>query len=100
MKVRYKATFEYGKNLAKYLLIAAVICGLVALLFVPNGTVAQMVLILASFALMIVLIVVIVKYCRCPYCNRVIAAGVLRVTSCPGCKRDLSTGKKLKKYQR
>ena len=100
MKVRYKPTFEYGKNMAKYLLVGSVLFALAALLLVPTGSVAQVILMLISLAVLIALIVVIVKFCRCPYCNRVIAAGLLQVKVCPGCRRSLSTGKKMKKSQR
>ena len=99
MKVRYKPTFEYGRNLAKYLLVGSVIFVLAALMLVPTGSVAQVILIALSFVLMAALVFVIVKYCRCPYCGRVIAAGVLRTTVCPGCRRSLSTGRKVKKSE-
>ena len=99
MKVRYKPTFEYGRNLAKYLLVGSVVFVLAALMLVPGGSVAQAILIALSFVLMAALVFVIVKYCRCPYCGRVIAAGVLRTTVCPGCRRSLSTGRKVKKSE-
>ena len=97
MKARFDRTFEYGKNLAKYLLVSAFVAGLAALLLVPKGSAAQMILMVASFAFLIATIVVMAKYCRCPYCGKRIMAGVLVVTSCPSCRRNLTTGKKVKK---
>lgn len=97
MKARFDRTFEYGKSIARYLVISAVIAGLCALFFTQTGSYAQLTLILVSTALLVATVVVIYKYCRCPYCGKHIVAGVLRVSSCPSCRRDLSTGRKVKK---
>ena len=55
------------------------------------------ILLLITIGLFIGAVYVVVKYCRCPHCNRVIFLGVMALTSCPGCKRSLVTGKKVKK---
>ena len=34
---------------------------------------------------------------RCPYCGKHIMLGVLAVKDCPRCRRNLATGKKIKK---
>ena len=100
MKARYERTFEYGKSIARYLLMAAVIFGLAAFLLVPDNRLAQLILILASFGAMVAMVVVMYRYCRCPYCGKRIIAGALAVSSCPTCRRSLSTGKKVKKKSR
>ena len=51
----------------------------------------------ATLILFIATVVIIVRECRCPHCGKVIFLGVLAVTSCPKCKRSLTTGKKVKK---
>lgn len=96
MKARYDRTFEYGKNISKYFIIFAILL-CVASLLVPQGTYLQGIMIIATLALLVATVVVLYKYCRCPYCGKRIMMGVLRVTSCPRCRRSLTTGKKIKK---
>ncbi|MBR1456074.1 MAG: hypothetical protein IJ594_02785 [Oscillospiraceae bacterium] len=96
MKARYDRTYEYGRSMAKYMMIAAVVIG-VSALFVPSGSVTQKILIVASFLVILATIYVMYRYCRCPYCGKHIIAGALVVSSCPACRRDLSTGKRVKK---
>ena len=100
MKARFKRTFEYGKNIARYLLVAAFAFGLAAFLLVPDNKPAQLILILASSGTLIAMLVVLYQYYRCPYCGKRIVAGALAVSSCPACRRSLSTGKKVKKKSR
>ena len=97
MKARFGRTFEYGKNVARYLIFGAFIFGFAAFLLVPNNMLAQMILIFASMGMVIATVVVLYRFCRCPYCGKRIIAGALAVTSCPACRRSLSTGKKMKK---
>ncbi len=97
MKPKYTSNFEYGKRMSKYTLIAAVILCLAGLLLAPNNSMAQMVLMFASLAAMVSTLVVMYRNCRCPYCGKHIMMGVLVVTSCPRCRRSLTTGKKSKK---
>ena len=99
MKVRYTDTFERGQMWVKHLLFAAILCGAAAMLLVKSGSYAQLTLILISFGLLIGMVVTAWRLCRCPYCGRVIAADVLRTTVCPGCRRSLSTGRKVKKSE-
>ena len=95
MKARFDRTFEYGRNISKYLVIFAIVLCVLSLL-VPQGTYVQIVIIAATLALTIATFVVLYKYCRCPYCGKRIMIGVLRVTVCPRCRRSLTSGKKIK----
>ena len=97
MKARYDRTFEYGQKIVKYLLILVIILGLASALLVPSGSTYQTILIVTAFALIAATLVVIYKFCRCPYCGKRIFGGVLAVKSCPSCRRNLTTGKKVKK---
>ena len=97
MKARYDRTFEYGQKIVKYLLILIIVLAFASVLLVPKGSTAQLILVIAAFAIVAVLLAVIYKYCRCPYCGKRIFAGVLAVKSCPNCRRNLITGKKVKK---
>ena len=95
MKARYDRTFEYGKKMAKYLIIfSLVVC--VCSLLVPQGSYAQVIMVCATVVLMIATIIVMYRFCRRPYCGKRIMAGVLVAKSCPRCHRSLTTGKKVK----
>lgn len=95
MKAKFDRTFEYGKNISKYCVIFAIALCVLSLL-VPQGTYLQVILIAATLAMLVATVVVMYKFCRCPYCGKRIMLGVLRVKSCPRCRRSLTTGKKMK----
>lgn len=95
MKARFDRTFEYGRNISKYLVIFAIVLCVFSLL-VPQGTYVQFILIAATFGLIVATIVVMYKYCRCPYCGKRIMMGVLQIKACPRCRRSLTTGKKMR----
>lgn len=97
MKARYDRTFEYGKKIAKYLMIFAIVLCLASLFLTPEGSYLQAALVIMSFVLIVSTVYVMYKYCRCPYCGKRIMAGVLAVTACPRCHRSLTTGKRIKK---
>ena len=97
MKVQYESKFSYGQRIVRYLLFAVIALSLAAGLLTPKGSTQQTILVLTAFALIAALLGVIYKYCRCPYCGKRIFAGVLAVKSCPKCRRNLTTGKKVKK---
>lgn len=97
MKARYDRTFEYGRQLAKTSVICAVIVCIVNIFFFPAGSAAQLVGLGVSLILMVATVVIMYKYCRCPYCGKRIMTGVLTVKVCPSCRRSLASGKKVKK---
>ena len=92
----YTNNFTYGRDLLKQIIIGAVVCTALAFVFRNNPT-WSVVFTTLTIGLFIGAVYVVVKYCRCPHCNRVIFLGVMALTSCPGCKRSLVTGKKVKK---
>ena len=96
MKARYSDTFDYGKKISMWLVIFSVIFAVASLVLFPSGSAKQLILMAASIICFVSTIVVIHKFCRCPYCGKRIYAGVLVVTHCPACKRNLKTGKKSK----
>lgn len=95
MKAKFDRTFEYGKNISKYCVIFAIALCVLSLL-VPQGTYLQVLFIAATVVMLAATVVVMYKFCRCPYCGKRIMLGVLRVKSCPRCRRSLTTGKKMK----
>ena len=92
----YTNNFTYGRDILKQILIGAVVCAAMCFLFRNNQT-WSVVFSALTIGLFIGALVVVVKYCRCPHCNRVIFLGVMALSSCPSCKRSLVTGKKVKK---
>ena len=92
----YVSEFEYGKSLLKKIIIAAAFFCVLALIASSYPT-YQAVFSILTVVCFILAIVVDVKYCRCKHCGKVVFLGVLAVTSCPRCKRSLTTGKKVKK---
>ena len=95
----YENSFVYGRELVKKLLVLAIATAIATLLMRSNPSV-QLVLTIVTIVLFVVVFVTIYKNCRCSHCGKVIFFGVLAVTSCPRCKRNLITGKKVKKSKR
>ncbi len=92
----YVNSFVRGRELLKRLLVGDVLCALAATFLRGNPTLMA----LFSAAVLLIfgaIIYVAVRYCRCPGCGKVIVLGVLAIRTCPRCKRDLVTGKKVKK---
>ncbi|MBQ5405164.1 MAG: hypothetical protein IIU18_00820 [Oscillospiraceae bacterium] len=100
MKARFESSFERGQELVRYCMFGAVATGVCALVFTETGSVAQMVLIFLSAGLLAAMLVCAAKFCRCPSCGKRIIAGALAVTVCPNCRRDLRSGRKVKKSRR
>ena len=89
------SSFEYGRKLAIRLVIAASVCCVISLLC-PEGSYYQFGFV-ALAAIFIGTIICVYQFCRCPYCGKHIMLGVLAVKDCPRCRRNLATGKKIKK---
>ena len=100
MKAKFESNFGYGQKIGKYLTAAAVVLIVSAFLLKNQGSIIQSVLLIAAAAAMVSAVVVIYKFCRCPYCGKHIFFGVMNVKVCPACRRNLSNGKKTKKYER
>ena len=93
----YKSSFERGQELVRYCLAGSIGTGVCALFFTETGSPLNMALIFLSMALLIGLVVCAHKFCRCPHCGKSIIAGALTVRVCPSCRRDLRSGKKVRK---
>ena len=92
----YTNNFTYGRDLVKKLVIAAAVACVLGLLTQSNQTL-QLIFVVASTLVFVYAIYVIIKFCRCPSCNKVIFFGLLAAKTCPRCKRSLTTGQKVKK---
>ena len=100
MKASFPNTFARGQKLVRYLLVAALATGAAGLLLFREGTTQQTVCVLLSAALIVSVIVVAARDCRCPSCGKRIINGVLVLNTCPRCKRNLYTGDKTKKAKK
>ncbi len=97
MKRTYENTFIQGRELTKKLLGGSVVSCVLSLIFGQISRPVQSVFFALTVILFVSTIYVMAKYCRCPHCGRHIFLGVLAISVCPGCRRSLVTGKKVKK---
>ena len=100
MKAGFSSNFARGQKLVRWLLAAALVAGVAGLLLFREATMQQTVCILLSAALLVAVIVVAARDCRCPSCGKRIINGVLVLSTCPRCKRNLYTGDKPKKAKK
>ena len=100
MKPSFSGNFARGQKLVRYLLAAALAAGVAGLLLFQEGTAQQTVCVLLSAALIVAVIVVAARDCRCPSCGKRIINGVFVLNTCPRCKRNLYTGDKPKKAKK
>ena len=92
----YINSFIRGRDLLKKLLVGDFVSAILAT-FTRNNMGLMFFFTAATLLMFIAIIYIAVKYCRCPNCGKVIVIGVLAVDACPRCKRNLVTGKKMKK---
>ncbi len=100
MKPSFSSSFARGQKLVRYLLVAALAAGAAGLLLFREGTMQQTICVLLSAVLIVSVIVVAARDCRCPSCGKRIINGVLVLNTCPRCKRNLYTGDKPKKAKK
>ncbi len=94
---RFESDFAYGRDLVKKLLIGSV-AACVFTLFTQGAI--QLAFMGLTVACVVGAIYILVKYCRCPHCGKVIFFGMLAIRQCPRCKRNLFTGQKMKKSKK
>ena len=87
---------KVARQLVKWSMILSVVCAVSGLLFFKPGTQISLYITFAAFGLMVVTMILLFGYCRCPWCNKRITSGLMKVQVCPHCKRDLDTGLKPK----
>ena len=94
----YVNSFLHGREMCRKVMYSALGCAVLSIvgnyLKFPY---VQLFFAVTTIVLFIASIVIIVRECRCPYCGKIIFLGVLAVTACPKCRRNLTTGKKTKK---
>ncbi|MBQ9045623.1 MAG: hypothetical protein IJ112_06735 [Oscillospiraceae bacterium] len=86
--------FKTARKLVMFFMIASFACAMVGLIFIEPGTTPSLYVMMAAFVLMVLALVFIFVFCRCPWCGRRIFSGMMKVQVCPHCKRDIDTGMK------
>lgn len=81
-----------AKHMTVVCMVLSVVCALVALLGYSEASTARAYLTMAAFLFMVISLVVLYGFCRCPWCGKRLSSGVLRMKVCPHCNRDLETG--------
>lgn len=90
--------FQKAVSVSRGLLLAALVLCVLGLTM-GGAEVATLRAVFTGVAMFLVLLALyfIFRYCRCPYCGKQIFFGVSRATSCPRCRRNFVTGKKVKR---
>ena len=93
----YVNSFIHGRELCKKTMVSTLVCAVLSLIGRSINPYMQIFFTGATLILFVATIVIIMRECRCPHCGKIIFLGVLAVTACPKCKRNLTTGKKVRK---
>ena len=88
--------FKTARRAVMLLITLSFVLALVGLVAFQPGTRANFYVMLGAFLLMLLAIFFIFVYCRCPWCDKRIFSGMMKVQVCPHCKRDIDTGLKVK----
>lgn len=91
-----KMHFKTARRVVMFLIVLSFAFALVGLIALKPGTAANFYVMMAAFLLMLVAIFFMVVFCRCPWCDKRIFSGMMKVQVCPHCKRDIDTGMKAK----
>ena len=93
-KKQYNSDFEKGRKYIRILLCAAMLIVGTSYFVAAPGSKEQIGSLAAGFACVLATVFVNFKYCRCPYCGKVIFTGFNYHDTCPKCNRNIETGKK------
>lgn len=88
--------FDRARNLVKLLLVLCVVLCVTGVAMTNTGNAFASYSGIISIVCFVLAFVVVILYCRCPYCGKVIYLGLFKAVSCPHCRRNLTTGAKTK----
>lgn len=88
--------FDRARNLVKFLLAMCLVSGLAGIITADKGMAFSVYFALGSMICFVLSFVVIVLFCKCPYCGKVVYLGLFKATHCPKCRRSFETGVKKK----
>ena len=88
--------FKTARTLVMVFMAASFVCAIGGMVFIRPGTQASLYSVVLALILMLLGVLILVAFCRCPWCGKRITAGMMKVQVCPHCKRDIDTGMKAK----
>ena len=89
-----KSKFESGRQAAKILALLSV--GTCVASLMAEAEAVKLALAILTMALFVAIFAVAALRCRCPHCGKTVIFGLWNATTCPRCKRSLTTGNKVK----
>lgn len=92
--------FKTARRLVMIFMGLSFVCAVGGMIFIRPGTQASVYAVVLSFGLMVLALVLLFGFCRCPWCGKRITAGMMKVEVCPHCKRNIDTGMKAKGKKR
>ncbi len=88
--------FQTAKRIVGMLMAISVISCIVGIAVFEPGSLQASYCVLGAFGALLLSVGVMLKWCRCPWCGKVIFRKLFYITECPSCRRDIETGKKKK----
>lgn len=88
--------FKTAKKVVGLLMAISVIACVVGLAVFEQGSRETAYSVLGAFGALIISVGVILKWCRCPWCGKVLFVKLFYITECPSCRRNIETGLKKK----
>jgi len=86
--------FNTATSLARTMTIISALLCVAGLLFKEELAPIRAFLTILALLILVAAIIIIVVFCKCPYCGKRIFMGASTVAYCPNCRRNLETGKK------
>ncbi len=83
-----------ARKLLMVFMIVAVVGALIGLIFLEPGTPLSVYVTMGSFGCMVISMILLFGYCKCPWCGKRITANLMKAEYCPYCKKDFDTGLK------
>ncbi len=86
--------FDKASTLARGLIIGSAVLCVLGLIIDKELSGIKMLVTLGALLLLVSAFIIVMVFCKCPYCGKRIFRGASSVVYCPNCRRNLETGKK------
>ena len=88
--------FKTARRLVMIFMAVSFVLAIGGIVFVRPGTQASIYVVLLSFIMMVLALMILIVFCRCPWCGKRITSGLMKIEVCPHCRRDIDTGMKVR----
>ena len=85
-----------AKTLTMLSIVMSVICALIGLIGYGPENPARTYFAVAAILLMVLSLICLFAFCRCPWCGKRITSGLMQIKVCTHCNRNLETGLRAK----